>query len=377
MAASDLPVGYQMKSGSTKTPARLHGPERPTLVESFVRLLHISYLPGALVLALMFTGPGTLLGAFLDTFSLDRALSATLQKQTTYPVWQVIAAEILYTAFTLYELLIIRYVRLRVVAAEKELVSLLPKGKEDFARAFGRVSAWYGPIPLAGVMLLLFLSPVLQKLHSTTGPFHSLLYGAGSLAQFVLGGTMVWVYFASISGVYVIGRLPLRLKPHHADPMLGLRPFGALSLSLAFAYFGAVLSMSLEHLFNPLFAPGQHVALLLPLAVLGVLMFFLPLHRLHKHMQQVKRHEQALLRTRRARLAESLDHGESPSSSEKETLRDIRRMLAFMASSTMESRLAGMPTWPFDLGILARLVTILLAVATGLVVRLITVRLGL
>lgn len=360
----------------TKTQARPSGAERPTLTESLVRLLHIPYLPGALVLALMFTGPGTLLGSFLDTFSLDKALSATLQKQTTSPVWQVIAAEILYTAFTLYELLIIRYVRLRVVAAENELVSLLPKGKKDYARAFGRVSLWYGPIPLAAILLLLFLNPVLEKLHSTTGPFHLILYGAGSLAQFVLGGTMIWVYFASISGVYIIGRLPLRVKTYHADPMLGLRPFGALSLSLAFAYFGAVLSMSLVHLFNPSFAPGQHVALLIPLAVLGVLMFFLPLNRLHKHMRQVKQREQALLRTRRAQLAESLDHDESPSSSEKETLRDIRRLLAFMASSTMESRLASMPTWPFDLGILARLVTILLAVATGLVVRLIAVRLG-
>ncbi len=365
-----------MKSGSTKTQVKPIGAERPTFIESFVRLLHIPYLPGAFVLALIFTGPGTLLGGFLDTFSLDKALSATLQKQKTSPVWQVIAAEILYTALTLYELLIIRYVRLRVVAAENELVSLLPKGKKDYARAFGHVSLWYGPLPLAGIILLLFFNPVLEKLHSTTGPFHSILYGAGSIAQFALGGTLIWIYFASISGMYVIGRLPLRLKPYHPDPMLGLRPLGALSLSLAFAYFGAVLFMSLEHLFNPSFAPGQHVALLIPLAALGVLMFFLPLNRLHRHMLQVKQHEQALLRARRAQLAESLEQEESPGRSEKETLRDIRRILAFIASSTMESRVASMPTWPFDLGILARLLTIVLAVATGLVVRLIAVRLG-
>ena len=63
-----------------------------------MHLLHIPYLPGALVLALVFTDPGTLLGGFLDTLSLKKALSVTLWTQTTSSVWQVIAAEISYTA---------------------------------------------------------------------------------------------------------------------------------------------------------------------------------------------------------------------------------------------------------------------------------------
>jgi hypothetical protein len=55
----------------------------------------------------------------------------------------------------------------------------------------------------------------------------------------------------------------------------------------------------------------------------------------------------------------------------------LMELQKFTVSSTIERHLAGMPTWPIDLRILARLGLIVLAVATGLFVRFLTVRLGL
>ena len=53
------------------------------------------------------------------------------------PLWQVIARQTYYTALWLSQFLMVRYVRLRVVAAEDELMLLLPKGKKDYVRPFG------------------------------------------------------------------------------------------------------------------------------------------------------------------------------------------------------------------------------------------------
>ncbi len=336
-----------------------------TLVEKFVHWLRIPYPWASLMLVSLATGPGALLARFLDTGSLEKAI----------PTWGVIAGEFSFTVGLFYILIMIRYLRMRVVRAENDLISLLPNERRDYVRAFGRISLWYPPILLALFLFLLFLNPFIDAFSTTTGFFQSTHLVMSTIANEVVYGTLLWVYLASIYGMYQLGKMPLRIKSYYEDTLLGLRPIGALSLSLTFAYFGAILVLTLAHISNPTYGPIQFTAVLLVLTFLGALMFFLPLTSIHRQMVQVKKRELVLLRRQFAQITRSADNSQDSIEGDENILKDIKKILIdsrkILELTAIESHVTRLSTWPFDLQIIGQLLAIFLAIIAGVIVRII------
>ncbi len=113
------------------------------------------------------------------------------------------------------------------------------------------------------------------------------------------------------------------------------------------------------------------------LAVVGVIMFFLPLNRVHKAM--VHERERALGSVQ-AQLHQFVMGANDPGPETSEaTLPEVLNRLGELRRlhtlEMMEQRLSKAPTWPFDTLILRRLATTALAVITVVVSRFIAIRL--
>ncbi len=367
-----------MKTESIRPHRGLDGAERRPLMERLASWRHLSYPWVSLLFALVLTFPGRLLACFLDTVSLRKAVGGALALSDSEPMWQAIVSEALFTAVTFYTFLMIKYMRTRIAATEKELGSLLPRGKSDHSEAFKLVGLWYGPILLAALFFLVFSYQIEMYLLSATGPFDFVLLAAAWTLTMLLFATVIWIYFTSLYGMRTIGKLRLRMRPYNEDELLGLRPMGTLSLSLARSFFGALILFTLIHILNPWFKTFAFTVTIIAATLLGVLMFFLPLFGIHRQMVQVKQQERASFRSQLAKLVGPREDPGNSLKPERDTLRDIRRILddlkKLQAFSVLESRAAAMPTWPLDLTILERLLAVFLAVVAGILVRIITIK---
>src|SRR5262249_27535315 len=110
------------------------------------------------------------------------------------------------------------------------------------------------------------------------------------------------VYGYSMVVVYRAGKLPLRLRPFTEDRMLGLKPFGAVSLRLASVYavipivFAVLATVNATSSPNGVaiilstWRPGDFV-LVASLVVIGVGLFFLPLLSIHRQLVDAKHRE--------------------------------------------------------------------------------------
>jgi hypothetical protein len=182
--------------------------------------------------------------------------------------------------------------------------------------------------------------------------------------------TYLWEFAVASWGLYALGRSSLKLGSFLEDRMMGSRPIGTLAVALASAYFGLLLVLSL--LFST-FLPGTAMALLTFSFFLGVgvALFFLPLTSIHGLMQREKRR---ILREIGARYARHGDETVRPAASA--TLDDVRRGIARLEDlqelEILERKATSLPTWPFDIQLVSRFVTIVLSVTAVLAARLIT-----
>lgn len=145
---------------------------------------------------------------------------------------------------------------------------------------------------------------------------------------------------------------------------MGLRPVGSLAFS-GFGMFAAILGPIV--LVNVTDMLGLAVGLLF--FVIGVMAFFLSLHRIHGQMVIARKGEMAKAHELYAKAYEPLRA--TPS---LEVLQKQAPLLS--AAEALEKRLEGIQTWPFSDTVLVRIVAIASSVVTAIIVKLLLKPLG-
>jgi uncharacterized membrane protein YqjE len=175
----------------------------------------------------------------------------------------------------------------------------------------------------------------------------------------IVVGTFIGVYFGSIQGLFQMGTKSLKLNIFHEDKTLGTRPIGLLSLSLATIYIiGIGLAVLLVLILIPQATLSLFTGLLVTLILTGVIFFFLPLYSVHKSMVEAKNRELNRVRQEVSKVFES----RSTKSSEKDLGEVLDRLTKIIAVDVTKGELEAIPTWPVDVPIISRLVTLLFTI---------------
>ena len=260
--------------------------------------------------------------------------------------------------------------RLRVVAAEPLIASRLSRGEEDYHEAFGGMTL-NTPILLMtlviGTVTLSFPAfsgdlPVLSPLSI----FNILSIYVASLAV----STVVWVFATASWGLHKLGGSSLKLGSFRDDRMMGTKPLGNLALSLTVGYFGGLL-LTILLFSGDVVRSFSLQALLASLLLLGVGMFFLPLNSIHRKMQGEKRRLQREIGSRYPNLSQP-----SSQSTDEASIGDVRdavnRLTELQQLEMLDRKVASLPTWPFDIQLVSKFITIVLSVSAVLLSRVIT-----
>ena len=164
--------------------------------------------------------------------------------------------------------------------------------------------------------------------------------------------TFLWVWGYSMLVIYRIGKLPLRLGSFTEDRMLGLAPFARESLRLTAVYLALLAVMAFPQIIAGGFGPLVAL-MLLSFFPLGLGFFLLPLIPLRRKLQRAKGEKMRWIGAEYTKVMASVDTigGMDDATSGRLTAidkiqRDIRQIR----------------TWPFETGILARLVGIVVSV---------------
>jgi small-conductance mechanosensitive channel len=333
--------------------------EKPTLIERFVGLIPLPYPLAALIWAVVLPGtPGFyVITQYVANGSSGVSLALLPNAGLSF-------------LLPFYLFLIVRYTRLRVVEAESPLSVRLSGGPQEYERAFERMTQTVPVIAFAAI-----LGTLLLAIYASVGilPVVPWLIAVNAFIVYlnVLAfSTYLWEFVIASLGLYRLGSGSLKLASFLEDRMMGVRPMGNLALSLTTAYFGGLL---VTYLLLSTFLPSSvaSTAMLLAFLLLGVALFFLPLGSIHAKMQAEKRR---LLREIGARYPR-LDKDQSRPR-ENATLEDVQTGLARLTDlqevEMLDRKIASLPTWPFDIQVVSRFVTIVLSVTAVLVSRLIT-----
>lgn len=324
--------------------AQSQGPELLTLFERFVKHFHLPYWLACLLLAIV---PGYASSNFGES----------------------LLSWLLWTFLAFYMFYVIRYMRIKVIKAESEIVPLCPQGEDTFLKAFSHI-----PRSRPQFLLWTMIGFISIFYFSRLFRFSTYLYTAltvVSISSFAVAwGTVFWVYMSSIYGLHGLGQQPLKLKAYSEDSMLGMGPLGYLSLHLAIVYlsviaFGAVATSLYADLFT--------IASLFAFVAIGGAMFFLPLTSAHRLMLGARLRELSLLRSRFDQLV-ARPEDQVPSSSET-TLSDLHVVLSdlkgLMALEIVERKAVSMPTWPFDSRVLGQLTLMIASTTTAIIAQII------
>ncbi len=349
------------------------GPEQATLAERFVGLAGLPYGWGCLLYGFILFG--FLLFTLIystDPFPLieDFAHALAPNHLATY----LLGAYLLYSP---------RYMRLKTLETEPSISPLLENGEPSFHKLFGRISslrpqllAWL--VSTVGLLVSLVLlpnpfggAPLYFALPSSTPLLDLVEFVTSSLAFAFYGlglSSSAWAYYSLLRGIHLSGSQPLKLRPYYSDRFLGLRPVGSLALSLALAYFGMVGLLIVILAVGPSTSIADVIGvygLLGALTVLGLVMFFLPLRRLHIRML-----EQKTLETRRlAERFEPLFKEASPDNPTGDRAQSM--ILDSLRLEIVDRKVSSMATWPFDFRVLGKLSVVILSVTAALIVRVI------
>ena len=277
---------------------------------------------------------------------------------------------VLNLVFIFYAFIMIRYMRQRVVATESSISSRLDGGAEDYLRAFGRMTQSLSVLIMTLVFGTLILTGRVSSGGLSLNPFlilaNIIVVYLGALAF----STYFWEFAVASWGLHKLGGSSLRLGSFLEDRMMGARPMGNLALSLAVAYFGGVLFAAL--LFSTISPPTlANLWPFIAFLLLGVALFLLPLNSIHAKMQAEKRR---LLQEVNARYPKLGANTVQPSGNA--TMADIQAGLAKLSDlqevEMLDKRISSLPTWPFDINVASKFITIVLSVTAVLLSRLIT-----
>lgn len=164
--------------------------------------------------------------------------------------------------------------------------------------------------------------------------------------------TFVWEYGSLLFGIYGITKMPLQLKDHQVDAMLGLHPIGSLATSAFYVFaMGCVILI--------LGLTGRHIQVLVTggIFLLGMGLFFLSVSRLHK----IQVHEKAArVGETRRQVAEAIEASRGSTDPALLPVHAARLSIA----ETLERRAANIPEWPFPPAFIGRVTAITTSIIT-------------
>ena len=339
-----------------------------TLAERFIAAFRLPYALGCVLIGFGLFGTfNTLLSKFVQTSDLRQAIVAPFLPQNL--------AQSVLIAYAFYAP---RYMRTKLLAAERSLPPFLPENERGFQEVFARVSssrpqvfAWIlflVALLLAVSVSAFFGAPSTIVLNLDPGSLLDLFAGildVVSLAVVTLAlSSVVWTYWSISTGIRRLSSAPLALRPYYEDAFLGLKPIGYLALSMASVYFGFIALLVIAVLTSPSTPTIGDIlgvgGFLFGLILLGVLLFFLPLNATHGRMIAEKRAE----RIRISPMLGTLFQDPTKLSSNTDSGHVLRLDM-------MDRKVSAMATWPFDVGIVGRLSVIAISVTAILISRII------
>lgn len=274
-------------------------------------------------------------------------------------------------AFLVLSYFSLSYFRRRISSLQEYCVSLGTKADAtlDVRGMTSTFRVFLLFVPLAFLIIAFYLSfsvgsfSLFEKILALGLPY---LYFIFVMSAFI------WAYGYSMYAVNKMGKLPLRLRPFTEDRVLGLRPFGSVSLRLTALFLGFMAVGALPAVVDPLsfgLAPaaadiflGSWVSTL----VAGALLLFLaPLRSIRRQLKSAKSVELAWVTPMRTELLQKIK-----SHSAKEAQTDA--VNEFNSLGKIEAEIRQIPAWPFDFSQLARLLAIVFSVSAILLSRVIS-----
>lgn len=352
------------------------GLKRPTFIERFFAFLHIPYIVGCLLLATVLGPPGAILSAYVQNNNLNEAVSRAvyLYNGVYIPFWQGVAGLCVLSGILFYLLYMIRYMRLKLEAKESVFLSLLPEGEEMVNKVFGRVFKVIPPILFGSLLsvVIFFTTEGERNIIVFCCDMASTIYLVVALPFFcIVFSSFVWVYCSSILGLHELGKKPLKLKSFYKDRFLGLKPIGSLSLFFAFVYFGGMGLLALFPVLKSPYPETQfYVGFLSLITILGAVFFILPLFTFHNRMVEVKHKEQEAFseKLEKAMKKSNESRAQVSVSSVLETDQLLGRLTTIIASDISKRAIEDISTWPLDLPILRRFLTMVISVDLAVII---------
>lgn len=245
--------------------------------------------------------------------------------------------------------------------AEASLSELEEEDGEAREPVFRGLGSTMGPLALASTFVIVTTIQTADRVDVAA----ALMWLPNAIATNVAGTTGVWVYLAILLGLNRLGHLRLSLDRFPEDPSLGLSHVGHVAVG-AFWLYIAVWAISL--------LPGRigsaRLIMSLSVFILGVLVFFASLWRLHRKLVREREKQIDWSRALYARAYERVRSGSLTA------LEGSAPML--VAADSISERAEKIQRWPFSdtrlRQMLALAGTVLTFVTTGVITRLITDR---
>ena len=309
----------------------------PTLIERAARRLHLPFpvLAALIAIALSIAVPQTVLpGTGSSGGDLDGLLGTRLDLLVT--------RLILFSLF-FYVILVRRSVRLRTIEVGRKLPHVEQDPDTYFHQIAARSHGVEIPLTATAVGCAAFVVAIVLIVPSSSGLYNwneLPVYAVFTFLRFFALAAAAYTFAVVSRGMYQYARRPLAVASYFDDPALGLGPLGTLTISLIIYYviLLALLCLWASVSSNVVITIGVIVAL----AVLGLVLFLLPLRVFHGKMLAEKNRALAQVRHRMRIELQRVDlTGSRPSTSDPANI---------LAIEAIERRIEGIRTWPFETG---------------------------
>jgi len=283
------------------------------------------------------------------------------------PVVDAPVVDVLLFVLLVFPLAIPVYVRRMMVSLEAHALSMVedPKAVRETLASLGRLT----PVALLSVAIFLSFFVPLAAGAPPGALFSAELFLFVPFAVAIwISATALWTLAYSLVAIYRMGRLPLRLRPFALDRALGLRPFASTCLRLTGVYYVLTLLLiapDIASIATPAFIFVQDFALVL----FGLPLFLLPLRSLRAHLVRVRSEKMAWVNAWFHRVMQGVESREGA-----ELPPGLQNELASI--DKIQKEIQAIKTWPFDVGVVAKLLTILLSVTAILLAGVIRKYLG-
>ncbi len=251
-----------------------------------------------------------------------------------------------------------------ISAVERSVDRLAERSEEPAPPAFRSMTSTLGPL----VLTLAFVAVTFWRTAVLGGGPAALLWLPVSFVVNLPLLTAVWVFLVVLLGLNRLGRRALSLRAFPEDLSLGLGEVGRLAFTAFSVYAAGFAPVLVVNLGNPL-----RLAMTLGLFLLGVLAFFGSLGGLHRQLLAARRHYLEWVGNLYARAYEPVRSGSLAALGEQAQL--------LQAAEVIQRRAEAIQRWPFEERRLAQIAaivgTVVTFVVTGIITRVILLRLGL